>query len=445
VEAAQALVDSVIQQIIAIGYDPTPEPAPEPEPVPEPEPIQPIQPIVTGNLPVPPHDVDSEAWQRWVATVEKRGGSAYEHALIAVVTGDPMECGLAAKASQETVDVDNVAGNQYLRAGVRYAGVFATIAWCDIPLDQAEEWIEWGEGHLGGVLVDGELRFDEATVGRKGIWWSNGGNSKRWSRDNPANNYYHSFATATTYYAIVAEDEVWLDFMRNDRLPLMYDYYATTPEGGSREGTGYGESHRSVFDLAYVWRHYDGTEVLPQEFIDGSLRYWVHATTPGGQSLALMGDQTRAKGRFDGKHCGLLDSALHLARDPKAAQMARWQLGRANCFGSHVFRKLVLEDYPAIPQPDMPLDYYAKGAGVLFVRESWDDDAAYAYFTAGIRDEAHQCEDQGGFAVWDDGQWQTVADHPWTQYGICSVKPVEGARLATQNVLRFPGVEAERR
>jgi len=148
-----------------------------------------------------------------------------------------------------------------------------------------------------------------------------------------------------------------------------------------------------------------------------------------------MGDQTRAKGRFDGKHCGLLDSALHLARDADAIAMARWQLGRSECFSSHVFRKLVLHDYPAVARPAMPLEYYAKGAGVLFVRESWDDDAAYVYFTAGIRDEAHQCEDQGGFAVWDDGQWQTVADHPWTQYGICSVKPVDGARLATQNVL----------
>jgi len=212
-------VEGVIAQIEALNVGPEPEPEPiepEPEPIePEPEPIQPIEPVVSGNLPVPPHDVDSDAWKRWVATVQKRGGSAYEHALIAVVTGDPLQCGLAVKAAQDTVDVDNVAGNQYLRAGVRYAGVFATIAWCDVPAEQAQEWIDWGRYHLGGVVVDGELRFDEATVGRKGIWWSNGGTSKRWARDNPGNNYYHSFAAATTYYAIVTDDRVWLDFMRS--------------------------------------------------------------------------------------------------------------------------------------------------------------------------------------------------------------------------------------
>ncbi|MDO8864282.1 hypothetical protein Q6D67_21680, partial [Haliea sp. E1-2-M8] len=206
----------------------------------------------------------------------------------------------------------------------------------------------------------------------------------------------------------------WLDWLRDDRLPRMFNYYATTPEGGSREGTGYGESHRDVFAIAKLWRDYDGTEVLPQAFIDNSIRYWTHATTPGHHWVALIGDHTRTHGRTDGYHRDIIDNALQLAKDPEAMAIGRWQLARLPRPQSSAFIGLELRDYPDTGSPPEATEYHAVGAGHFFARDSWDADATFVYFTAGKHDEAHQQEDQGAYAVWARGRWQTTSDSPWT-------------------------------
>lgn len=399
--------------------DPAPQPDPGPSPAPAPEPDSPGL-VIQGGIPLPDHDPGSDAWSRWVAQVGDDGGRAQDHALISQATGEREHCETAIRKAQWIVDSDTVAGNQYLAAGRMFSGVFQTLAWCDVPNEQASAWAAWGRGHLGET---------DGSVGHRGakIWWRN-----RWSRNNPANNYYHSFIVATTVYAMATNDEEWLAWLRDDRLPRMYNYYSRSPEGGSREGTGYGESHREVFRIAKMWRDYDGTEILPQEFIDNSIRYWTHAIAPGHRRLAPIGDQTRAKGKIDGYHCDILDNALQIAQDPDAIALGRWQLAKLPCFGSSVFRRLILRDYPETPQPaDIPLVYFAEGAGVLFARDSWDENATFTFFTAGKRDEAHQHDDQGAFAVWADGRWQTIGDSIWTRNGIAQ-------SVDFQNVVRFP-------
>lgn len=370
--------------------------------------------IPSNGVPKPDHDPASVAYGRWADYVRGGSGRANEFALL----GD---CDTAASMAQAVVDADDVNRNQYLNAGREYSQVFETMSWCPVSEEQKAQWTEWGKRHLGAT---------DGSIGDRGfaIWWS-----RRWSRDNPANNYYHSFVTATSVYAMATGDDEWLDYLKTDRLPLMYSYYSTTPEGGSREGTGYGESHREVFRIAKMWRDYDGTDIVPQAFIDNSIRFWVHAITPGSTSIALFGDQTRAKGRLDGYHCDIFDNALQVSKDPVAIEMGKWQIGQLRCDSSRVFLRLILRDYEPTPRPVMPLEYHAKGAGVLFVRDSWADDATFLYFTAGIRDEAHQCEDQGAFAVFK-GEWKTAGAHAWDRNGLCAGK-IEG-----QNVLLFPGV-----
>lgn len=223
-------------------------------------------------------------------------------------------------------------------------------------------------------------------------------------------------------------DKEWVDWLKTDRLPRMTRYYSTTPEGGSREGTGYGESHRDVFTIAKMWRDYDGTEVLPQEFIDNSILYWTHATTPDHRWVALIGDHTRAHGRVDSYHRDIIDNALQLAKDPEAIAIGHWQINRLPKLSPY-FYSLVLRDYPDDGHPPTELEYHAKGAGHFFARSSWESEATYVYFTAGKLDEAHQQDDQGAFAVWD-GEWQTCSDSPWTHGGIA-----QGPN--NQNVVRF--------
>lgn len=280
---------------------------------------------------------------------------------------------------------------------------------------QAETWIRWGERHLGEP--DGSVT--------NSIWGKN-----RWSRDNPANNYYHSFVRATTAFAMATGSEKWLDYLKSDRLPRMYNYYSTTIEGGSREGTGYGESHRHLFTLAKRWRDYDGTEVLPQAFIDNSIRYWAHAMSPGQEWVALIGDHTRTHGKVDHYHVHLLNGAIQVAKDPEAIQIGYWLINKID--DPRYPDWVTSQDYSKTPgHPPKETEYYAKGAGHFFSRESWDDDSAWVYVTAGEHDEAHQQEDQGAFAVWDNGRWQTASDSPWTRGGIAQ-------DVEYQNVIRFP-------
>ncbi len=334
------------------------------------------------------------------------------------VTGVEFHRTEAIRKAQAIVSADTVSGDQYLQSGRQFTNVFNTLSWCKVSQAQAGEWVSWGKRHLGEP--DGSIR--------QSIWWTN-----RWSRNNPANNYFHSFILATSAYSMATGDKKWLDWLRTDRLPRMRNYYATTPEGGSREGTGYGESHRNVFTIARVWREYDGTEVLPQEFIDNSIRYWTHAAAPGHGWVALIGDQTRTHGRTDGYHRDIIDNAMQIAKDPEAIAIGKWQINRLPQLGS-TFYGLVLRDYPDDGNPPVETEYHAVGAGHFFARDSWTPNATFLIFTAGKHDEAHQQEDQGAFAVWAKGQWQTASDSPWTQGGI-------EQDVSAQNVVRFPFAE----
>lgn len=383
---------------------------PDPPPV-APPPVDPPPPPSAFRIPLPDHDPASQNFQRWLTGLN---GSAYEHALAYRVTGLESHREKAIALAATTVAADTVAGNQYLGSGPAFRNVFTTLDWCQPTPEQRAEWLVWGKRHLGET--DGSVQDS--------LWWSS-----RWSRNNPANNYYHSFMLATSCYAMAAQDAEWLAFLKDDRLPRMHAYYSTTPEGGSREGTGYGESHRRVFELAKFWRDYDGTKIVPQEFVNNSILYWTHATTPGHGWVALIGDHTRSHGKTDGYHRHIIGAALALADDPEAIAVAHWQLSKLQPNTSRTFFPLELRDYPE-GSPPSTLDYHAAGAGHFFSRTSWEPDATYLVCTAGKFDEAHQQQDQGAFAVFAAGRWQTCSDSPWTHGGIAQT-------TAYQNVVRF--------
>lgn len=376
---------------------------PQPEPPPEP---------MGFNIPLPDHDPTSNNFQRWLTGLN---GSAWEHALAYRVTGLESHRELAISKAATIVTTDSVAGNQYLGSGSAYRDVFYTLDWCSPTQEQKSEWTAWGKRHLGAT--NGSIQ--------ESIWWTH-----RWSRDNPANNYYHSFILATSCYAMATNDEEWLNFLKNDRLPKMTAYYSTTIEGGSREGTGYGESHRSVFEIAKMWKDYDNTQILPQEFIDNSILYWVHATTPGHGWVALIGDHTRTHGTTDGYHRHIISSALALTNNQEIINIGHWQLSKLKPNTNRIFFPLELRDYPTDGNPPNSLEYHAVGAGHFFARTSWEDDATYLVCTAGKFDEAHQQEDQGAFAIFANGRWQTCSDSPWTHDGIAQTTDY-------QNVVKF--------
>ena len=370
-------------------------------------------------VPMPAHDPESAAFKRLLTRLDAGSvKSAWPYAMAWRVTGKDDYRTKAIELASAIVAANTVAGDQYLQSGRQFRDVFCVLDWCKPSPQQRAEWLAWGKRHLGAP--DGSVSDS--------LW-----KLTRWAREKPGNNYYHSFCNATSYYAMASGDGEWLDWMREDRLPKLHAYYSTTPEGGSREGTGYGESHRSIFELAKLWRDYDGTAIVPQEFINGSLRYWVHAIAPGQQWVALIGAQTRSHGRVDSYHRHLLGSALAIADDAEAMDDARWELSQLKPITASSFVELELVDFPAGTPPNA-LEYHAAGAGHFFARTSWEADASYLYCVCGRFDEPHAQQDQGAFGIFDAGRWQTCSDTAWTKVG--TIKENHG-----QNIVSFGGLQ----
>ncbi|MEM6483789.1 MAG: hypothetical protein AAF662_02220 [Pseudomonadota bacterium] len=431
-KATNSELMDAIEELQTSEPDPIPdpnEPAPEPDPEPDPEPpSDPNEPLVVGAVPLYRHDPDSARYARLAAAV-KASPTSFRPDMRAFFG----ECETAISGSDWHVNqVDRVARNSYLNAGREFSYVFLTMAWCDVPAGLEEKWTAWGRRHLGNMPGDGNRNI--------GMWWRDSDTEQRWSRDNPANNYWHAFFKATTSYVLATGDPVYMDFMRNDRIPLVKSYYERNPGGGSREGTDYGKSHRDLLQAAALWRDHDRTEALPQEFIDSTLRFWVQALLPDLRSTVVLGDQAGSKSRVEGYYCDVLDNALQLAKADDAIAMGRWALHAVEdqCQESNsTYRHLFLHDWPEAPKPDMPLEYYAQDAGVLISRSSWDDDATLTAYQFGRLGEAHQCDAMGSFQVWSNGRWQTVGDHRWRRNGLCA----KDAR--TQNVIQFAGVTSQ--
>jgi hypothetical protein len=351
---------------------------------------------VTMTLPVPQHDPESANYQRFLAAIDGPAYynlGAYDLALAHRLSGQQKYADRAIAYANGVVAANTTAGDTYLKIGPQFRDVFATLAWCNPSQPDREKWIAWGTQHLLALWVPGRYA-------------SNAGYS----------NYFHSFITATSYYAMATGDEEWLTFLKENRLPLLKAYYETTPGGGSSEGTGYYESHFKLNDLALLWRAYDGTEILPREFIDGSILYLVSATCPGYTEICPIGDQARAKGRVDGYHRLLALSALKVAgTDSPNAPYAREYLAKGPKPDQKFHYQFELADYETGSKLPPPLEYHAQGVGHYFARTEKGD---LFYVVCGRKEGDHSASDQGSFGWWSDGRWKSVTQNRWTKNGI---------------------------
>lgn len=389
-------------------------------------------------LPLPTHDTKSANWARYVKAVDRDlteavyGVTPYDHALVYAVSKDERHAAKAmadvdavvsaAEAKIAAAAVPDIAGNQYLGVGPTVRDISATYAWCPVPDEKKRRWAAFCQQAVWNVWNN-----TKAEWGGKPFPWPG------WSVNNPGNNYHHSFLIATAYWAIASGDKTWLDDLRSVRLPALTAYYLNTPGGGSLEGTGYGESHRTLFELALLCRDGMGIEILPPGFAAASILYWTHATCPGFTDICPIGDHTRAHGKIDGYHRHLMRGALELAKDAPESSVARWWLANVAPSTNPLFFRFELADVTGEQSPPSNLDYHATGVGHFFARTSWQPDAKLLYVTCGPYLEAHAAQDQGGFGLWDDG-WKTVTQNRWSRTGILQATQY-------QNVLRF--VDAE--
>ena len=317
-----------------------------------------------------------------------------------------------------------VADDSYLDIGPMLRDLALAYDWCgDLATPtQKARWKTYADQAVANLWHPYTARW--------GDHWRPGNG---WAINDPGNNYFYSFLQATMYWALASDNAELKAFLRDDRLPLLTTYLAKLPKGGSREGTSYGASLRTLFGLYRVWRDATGVDLAnANSHLTDTIHYWVHATVPTLDRFAPIGDQPRVSVPeiYDYERQLMLE-ARSLTRDPAAASVASWWLHHisisrmTNGFNDR-HDLLPAGDAGTAPRE---LVYHATGVGQLFARTDWGTDAMWLDFTAGPYEQSHAHQAQGAFTLFA-GDWLAVTENIWSHSGI-----QQGTE--TNNVLRF--------
>lgn len=323
----------------------------------------------------------------------------------------------------------DVSGDSYLHVGEMITDVALAYDWCAAHTTSAQRsrWAHYAQQAIWNVWNHDAANWSVPGGSARAFPWSG------WSTDNPGNNYHYSFVTATLYWALASNDQGWIDFLDAEKRQPMADYFAALPGGGSREGTGYGASHRALFGFYALWDRATGDDLANDNgHLSDTIRYWVHATVPSMDRFAPIGDQARSSNPtiYD-YHRHLVLQARQLSGDAQARSDASWWLNAISLdrmSSGFNYRHDLLTD-GASGSPPAALTYYAPGTGHLFSRTAWNDRAMWLAFTAGPFMESHAHQDQGAFTLFD-GDWLAVTANIASHSGIQQGTPVH-------NVLRF--------
>jgi len=273
------------------------------------------------------------------------------------------------------------------------------------------------------------MAYDQLTAGQRTRWaayaeqvifnvWNNsqaewGGNSHTWSgwaTNNPNNNYYFSFAMATSLWALASGNQIWLDKMNNEIIPALNTAYASIVGGGSIEGTGYGEALKNLFRLYHFWK--SGTSASIDQghnHTKESIDYMIHLTTPDFAAVTPIGDVARSSYMtiFDYETQLVLSAAALYPTSPEAAR-ARWYAGNVTIPSGVGWKaREYLYDTTGVSTAPTALSYFAQTTGVYLAPSSWTPSAMLAAFKAGELIESHAHQDMGSVSLYKLG-WLTV-------------------------------------
>lgn len=386
-------------------------------------------------------NLNSSAYSRFKAYVDKAVGgnpdwgfSASDSVIMYQLSKQQKYCDLAVSMTEQQVSAaesrissgsaPEIAGDSYLYVGPMLADLAMTYQVCAASLNssQKQRWAAYADQTVWNIW-----NYNQAKWGGKTIAWSG------WSTSNPGNNYYYSFLEATMYWALASQNQTWLNFLRQTKLPALTNYFNQLPGGGSLEGTGYGTSHMNLFANYMLWRDNTGEDLAnANTHATDSIRYWVHATVPTLDRFAPIGDQARTSVPvlYDYQRRVVLE-ARYLTNDPNASNIASWWLNNisirqmTNSFNTRY--DMLPTDGNGVPPNE--LVYLAKGTGNLFARTGWDTAAMWVAFIAGPYNESHAHQEQGAFTLFS-GDWLAVTENIWTHSGI-----QQGTSL--NNILRF--------
>jgi hypothetical protein len=271
----------------------------------------------------------------------------------------------------------------------------------------------------------------------------------QWAVNDPGDNYHYHFLRATMLWALASRNQTWFDFLQTQKFGPLIDYLYDLPGGGSREGTGYGVEHKTLFESFIYWKASTGEDLAamtshPRDSID----YWIHATVPTLDRYAPIGDQSRCSYSwlFD-YYKNLVHKAVVLNPGTDQSKRGVWWLQNIwlhPCYDTNSVNHLIyafnfkddLLESPDTPVAPTDLAYYASGTGHFFARSSWDTTATWLSFVAGKYDQSHAHDDQGSFSFFKK-DWLAVTSNIWSNSGL------EGNRLSGMlgveghNVIRF--------
>lgn len=396
-----------------------------------------------ANIPYFPIDTTGPEYKRFVAYIDHAlagnpdyGFSPYDAMIRYSMGGDVKYADFAIAqvdsqvASEEALiaakKAPDIAGDSYLYVGEQIASLALAYDWASARLTPSRKtrWKAFADQAVFNVWNP-----NQAMWGGVSMPWSG------WSINDPGNNYHYSFLRATMYWAVASQNQQWLDFVRLQKAPPLAAYFAKLPGGGSLEGTGYGTSHKGLFEIYGFWKSAAGVDLSAQSsHCANSIDYWIHATVPTLERFAPIGDQARVSDAplYDYQRALVERAVLLNPGTPQAARGMWWlnNISIRQMSGTFNLRDDIFK-LPDAPQKPTALAYHSPGVGDLFARASWDTAATWVHVKAGLYNQSHAHQDQGSVEIYNK-TWLAVTENMHTHSGI-----EQGSEA--HNVLLFTG------
>ncbi len=381
------------------------------------------------NIPYFPVDTTCAEYTRFIAYVDRAvagnpdyGFAPYDAMIRYSMSGTAKYADFAIAQVDSTVaseealiaagQTPDIAGDSYLYVGEQIASLALTYDWAFSRLTQSQKtrWKAYADQAIYNVWNPTQAKW--GTVSKP---WSG------WSINDPGDNYHYSFLRATMYWAVASQNQQWLDFIKLQKAPPLCAYFAKLPGGGSLEGTGYGTSHKNLFEIYGFWKSATGTDLSVQNtHCANSIDYWIHATVPTLQRFAPIGDQARVSDAplYDYQRA-LVERAVMLNPGTPQSGRGMWWLNNISIRQMSGTFNLKDNIYKLSDAPQKPtaLAYFSTGVGDLFARTSWDTTATWIHVKAGLYNQSHAHQDQGSFSIYNK-TWLAVTENMNTHSGI---------------------------
>jgi len=356
---------------------------------------------------------------RWVGGSDIWGFDAWQAALLGQLTGDAKYCAAAVEAIDAQVSAaqsqisagkaPDVADDSYLGIGTLIGDLALTYDWCYSAIggQRRAAWLAYANQAVWNVWNHAAAKW-----GAKTMTWSG------WAVEDPSDNYYYSFLRATMLLGLAAHDELpeaagWLIQFHDTKLlgELVPTFDADLVGGGSREGTGYGVSMRTLFHLYDLWAASTGESIASRTgHTRASILAFIHQTVPTLDRIAPTGDHSRdsTAALFDYHRDYLQELVSLFPSDPLApraqALLADSSVPEMDNQFMYVFDFLYdRADIAPTSLDGLGTAYHAPGIGELYARSGWDTHATWINLIAGPFTQSHAHQDQGSLMIYKDG------------------------------------------